>query len=220
MCHREGVSLQQGMNFQLGDGYSVILMSVRPNSPYMDEVSEDGTTLIYEGHDVPRRDPKEDPKAIDQSELTSAGNPTQNGKFHRAAKAYREGKRDPEMVRVYEKIRPGIWSFNGMFELVDSWIEYEGKRNVFKFKLLALDEGFEPSAHSVKEPTPRRRIIPTPVKLEVWKRDAGICAICGAEDELHFDHIIPYSKGGTSLRAENIQLLCARHNIAKRDKIE
>ena len=37
---------------------------------------------------------------------------------------------------------------------------------------------------------------------------------------LHFDHIIPFSKGGSSLVAENIQLLCVRHNIAKRDRIE
>jgi len=31
---------------------------------------------------------------------------------------------------------------------------------------------------------------------------------------------VPYSKGGTSLLADNIQLLCARHNIQKRDRIE
>ena len=66
----------------------------------------------------------------------------------------------------------------------------------------------------------RRRPIPTAVKLEVWRRDSGKCAICGATDELHFDHVVPYSKGGTSLVAENIQLLCARHNIAKRDRIQ
>ena len=53
----------------------------------------------------------------------------------------------------------------------------------------------------------RRRLIPTTIKLEVWKRDQGKCVKCGAEDELHFDQIIPFSRGGTSLRAENIQLL-------------
>lgn len=220
MCLREGVSLQQGMNFQIGDGYSVILMSVRSNAPYRDEVSEDGTTLIYEGHDVPKRDPLGDPKSVDQPQFTSTGNLTQNGKFHQAAKEYQQGKRSPELVRVYEKIRPGIWSYNGSFELIDSWIENDGKRNVFKFKLIALDEDIELSDEDSKTLIQHRRIIPTPIKLEVWKRDAGKCTVCGASDELHFDHIIPYSKGGTSLRAENIQLLCARHNIAKRDKIE
>jgi len=37
----------------------------------------------------------------------------------------------------------------------------------------------------------------------------------GAEDELHFDHIIPHAKGGTSVTAENVRLLCARHNLQK-----
>ena len=64
------------------------------------------------------------------------------------------------------------------------------------------------------------RLIPPQVKLAVWKRDKGKCTKCESTDNLHFDHIIPFSKGGSSLVAENIQLLCARHNIAKRDKIE
>jgi 5-methylcytosine-specific restriction endonuclease McrA len=64
-----------------------------------------------------------------------------------------------------------------------------------------------------------RRIIPTPVKLEVWKRDGGKCVMCGATTGLHFDHDIPYSKGGASITAENVQLLCARHNLEKHDKI-
>ena len=64
------------------------------------------------------------------------------------------------------------------------------------------------------------RMIPTSVKLDVWKRDKGQCTQCGSKDNLHFDHILPYSKGGTSLKAENIQLLCARHNLQKRDKIQ
>ena len=63
------------------------------------------------------------------------------------------------------------------------------------------------------------RLIPTSIKLEVWKRDNGKCIICGSIDNLHFDHIIPYSKGGSSLVAKNIQLLCARHNLQKHDRI-
>ena len=53
MCQKEGASLQKGMNFRLKGRHSVILMSVRENSPYQDEITEDGTVLIYEGHDVP-----------------------------------------------------------------------------------------------------------------------------------------------------------------------
>ena len=105
MCSREGVNLQAGMNFQLGGHYSVILMSVRPNAPYRDELLDDGTTLIYEGHDTPRTNPALDPKAVDQPERTSAGNLTQNGKFHQAAQAAKSGTRPPELVRVYERLQ-------------------------------------------------------------------------------------------------------------------
>ncbi len=221
MCQREGVSLQQGMNYGLGGNYSVILMSVRPNAPYRDEFLDDGTTLIYEGHDVPRRDPSSDPKTIDQPQFTSAGTRTQNGKFYKAALDYKNGSRLPERVRVYEKIKPGIWSYNGVVELVDSWIVIDSVRKVFKFELAVVDEPDDLGGSRIlHDDASRRRIIPTPVKLEVWKRDGGKCVECGATDELHFDHIIPFSRGGTSLTAENIQMLCARHNISKGNKIK
>ncbi len=219
MCQRERVNLQQGMNYRLSSTYSVILMSVRPNAPYRDVVVDDGATLIYEGHDVSRLDQPIDPKAVDQPEFTLRGQLTQNGKFHKAAQDFKKGLRSPEMIRVYEKIRPGIWSYNGVFHLVDSWLEDDGRRKVFKFKLQATEDETSPQGN-FQECSEPRRLIPTHVKLEVWKRDRGKCVICGATDELTFDHIIPYSKGGTSLSPKNIQLLCERHNISKRDKIE
>jgi 5-methylcytosine-specific restriction endonuclease McrA len=53
----------------------------------------------------------------------------------------------------------------------------------------------------------------------VWERDGGKCVRCGSQDNLHFDHILPFSKGGTSMLESNIQLLCARHNLSKGDRI-
>ncbi len=220
MCQREKRSLQRGMNFQTDNGYSIILMSVRPNAPYRDQITEDGSTLIYEGHDILRTIGGPDPKSVNQPEFTSSGSRTENGKFHQAAQNYKKDNDPKVLVKVYEKIRDGIWSYNGFFQLVDSWIENDGKRNVFKFKLVAVQEDTLASPRSRGDDGERRRIIPTPVKLEVWKRDQGKCVVCGATNELHFDHIIPFSKGGTSLKADNVQLLCARHNLAKRDKIE
>jgi len=219
MCHREGVSLQRGMNFGLGGNHSVILMSLRPNAPYEDETQDGGTVLIYEGHDEPRSHRVPDPKQVDQPHHSSSGSLTQNGLFYHAAQEAKSGFRQPERVRVYEKLRQGIWSYNGVFHLVDAWKQVSNGRQVFKFKLVAV-EGEEDLNLPARQDAARRRVIPTQVKLEVWKRDGGRCVICGATDELHFDHVLPYSKGGTSLVAENVQLLCARHNIQKRDRIE
>ena len=219
MCGREGASLQRGMNFGLGGNHSVILMSVRPNAPYNDEVIDDGLRVIYEGHDIPRSAGSPDPKTVDQPEFTPRGTPTQNGQFHRAAQETKAGRRQPERVRIYEKIRQGIWSYNGIFHLADSWEEPSESRTVFKFKLEAV-EGEEDLDRPVPANPIRRRVIPTPVKLEVWQRDGGRCVECGATDELHFDHIVPYSKGGSSLVGDNVQLLCARHNLAKHDQIK
>ncbi len=222
MCLREGTSLQRGMNFRLKGHHSVILMSVRRNSPYRDEVQEDGTVLIYEGHDEPKRKGISDPKALDQPEKLPSGTLTENGKFYKAAQEHKAGRKNPDIVQVYEKIKDGIWTDNGFFHLVDSRIETDGVRNVFKFKLVAVEKVIdETAAEDFSAKTAERsRIIPTSVKLEVWGRDSGKCVMCGATNELHFDHILPYSKGGTSLKAENIQLLCARHNLAKSAKIQ
>lgn len=219
MCQREGVSLQRGMNFRIRGDYSIILMSLRPNAPYQDRLEGDGTILIYEGHDAPRSISIPFPKNIDQPRFTPSGSLTENGKFYLAAQEYKQGLRDPEKVKVYEKIHSGIWSFNGLFHLIDSWNESDGTREVYKYKLALVSDLITENG-SVVSPTERRRLIPTSIKLKVWKRDGGKCVVCGAKDELHFDHIIPFSRGGTSLTADNIQLLCARHNLEKRDKIE
>ena len=58
---------------------------------------------------------------------------TQNGLFLQAASQHRELARRRERVRVYEKMRTGIWTFNGTFRLVDAWREesngrFAGKR--------------------------------------------------------------------------------------------
>lgn len=219
MCKEENVNLQKGMNFHLKGGPGVILMSVRPGAPYADRIEEDGRILIYEGHDVPRRRKTPNPKTIDQQAYNPGGSLTENGKFYKAAQKYKNKESAAELVKTYEKIRAGIWVYNGIFKLIDAWKETSNARKVFKFKLELLEE-----SSKISEPTPRQiehdRLIPSSVKREVWKRDKGKCVICQSKDNLHFDHIIPYSKGGSSLVTKNIQILCARHNLEKRDKIK
>jgi hypothetical protein len=124
----------------------------------------------------------------------------------------------PLASEYMKRSRNGIWSYNGLFNLVDSWTETNGNRRVFKFKLHSIpDETSLPSTERL--PIEQRRVIPSLVKLAVWKRDGGACIQCGSKQNLHFDHILPYSKGGTSVTEENIQLLCMKHNIQKGAKL-
>jgi hypothetical protein len=213
MCRREGAGLRRGMHFGLGGTYSVLLMSIHPRAPYQDRVAADGTTLIYEGHDELKSVAVPYPKDVDQPLCTAYGTPTQNAKFRQAAQACKLGQQSPERVRIYEKWRPGIWLYRGLFHLVDAWQESDGKRQVYKFKLVAVD-GRNDEQLPVLPPRPRRSV-PRAIKIAVWQRDGGKCVMCGGTEKLHFDHIVPVSKGGTSKTADNIQLLCARHNLAK-----
>ena len=91
MCQREGTSLQRGMNFRLRGRHSVILMSTRPNAPYADRIEDNGSALIYEGHDVPQTMQTPYPKQMNQVEFLSSGKLTENGKFTKAAADYKAG---------------------------------------------------------------------------------------------------------------------------------
>lgn len=218
MCQREGVNtLQRGMNFRLHPAHSVVLMSLRRNAPYVDHVADGGTTLTYAGHDTPRRLGGPDPKTLDQPFVLPGGTLTQNGRFFEAAKRALDGE-PSERVHVYEKVADGIWSFNGVFQLVDAWQERQDGRLVFKFRLHLVD-GANDAPAIAPTSISRGRLIPSAVKLEVWRRDRGACVQCGKSDDLHFDHVLPFSKGGTSVAADNVQLLCARHNLEKSAKI-
>ena len=79
-----------------------------------------------------------------------------------------------------------------------------------------------------RDPLPQRQIpepvgerhtrrISQDVKIAVSARDGGRCRQCGSTENLHFDHIIPVSKGGANTVA-NIQLLCGPCNRAKAAK--
>lgn len=57
------------------------------------------------------------------------------------------------------------------------------------------------------------------LKVQVLMRDGNKCRLCGVTitgDNIHFDHIYPWSKGGETV-LENLQVLCETHNIAKGD---
>ena len=211
-----GIHLQKGMNFGIRGSYSIVLMSVEKNAPYADEML-DGGIIKYEGHDA--RVPIEEKKITDQPIANVTGTLTENGKFTQAAENFKEGKREAAKIKVYRKLRKGIWVDMGFYDLIDSFREYDGKRNVFKFLLKPNFEEFDPEVAENVD-LAHNRYIPGEVMQEVYIRDSGKCIECGSEDNLHYDHKIPFSKGGSSKDARNIQLLCARHNLSKGNKFK
>lgn len=58
------------------------------------------------------------------------------------------------------------------------------------------------------------RYVSQTTKKVVYSRDGGICQCCGSYSNLEYDHIIPYSCGGSS-DVSNIQLLCLTCNRSK-----
>lgn len=45
----------------------------------------------------------------------------------------------------------------------------------------------------------------------------SFCAICNSKEKLTIDHIVPIAKGGKNLES-NVQVLCNKCNLLKRDK--
>ncbi|NIP38061.1 MAG: HNH endonuclease [Candidatus Dadabacteria bacterium] len=165
MCDIENVqTLQRGMNYRLNPNYSVILMSQRQNAPYKDKILSDGYSIEYEGHDIPKTQNIVNPKLIDQPRKTKSGKLTQNALFAKAVEEYRSGK-NPEFVRVFEKIFPGIWSEKGFFNLID--YKYEKDDNSrFVFEYIPEETEIDLELDKIKLNTlrPRSRVIPSEIK--------------------------------------------------------
>lgn len=64
------------------------------------------------------------------------------------------------------------------------------------------------------------RAFPKSIRMKVYNRQGGKCAICGMpfpEEEMEADHILPWAKGGRTT-IDNCQMLCRACNRKKSDK--
>lgn len=82
-------------------------------------------------------------------------------------------------------------------------------------ELILVDVSAMPRAKEVKQ---RREAIPRTAQREVWQRDGGRCVECGSKEKLCFDHIVPFSRGGSNT-VRNLQLLCEGCNLSKGNRI-
>jgi 5-methylcytosine-specific restriction endonuclease McrA len=67
----------------------------------------------------------------------------------------------------------------------------------------------------------QRTLMSDSLRYDILQRDNFKCQLCGASMKdgatLHVDHIVPVSKGGKT-EGPNLQTLCDRCNLGKRDK--
>lgn len=134
-----------------------------------------------------------------------------------------------EKFRVKDGEYLGVFMFrNQIFMTTTDYLEESSeeeavlliKKQVYSEdnKLKRLRQEVEVMERVVNQKGFVRTAIPESVKLLVYTRDEGKCVRCGSMENLHFDHIIPVSKGGGNSES-NIQLLCDYCNLQKSDKI-
>ncbi len=103
------------------------------------------------------------------------------------------------------------WGKKVYLEFCRECKEYKPKEDVQEHKMYIHEE-------DIQKQEKRSRRISQRVKNEVWRRDQGRCVKCESRLNLEYDHIIPFSKGGSNT-ARNIELLCEKCNRKKYNNI-
>lgn len=128
---------------------------------------------------------------------------------------------------LYDEIKPPLskyWAkpyeknFGTWRKALEAFVKYINSNNeqVQKIEKNAQVENKSDTVEIVSKHKTKRNISER-LKVQVLMRDGNKCKLCGitvAGENIHFDHIKPWSKGGETV-LENIQVLCATHNLAK-----
>lgn len=183
---REGITMQKGMNFRdSGPLLSVLLVLSRKNG-FHDVWQSDSRVYIYQGHDSVT---VEEGALRDQVLMYEGGRLSDNGKFYKAAEAYKNGlRKEPLQTQLYEKLDFGVWYDKGIFNLVDAACEQEDGRREYNFSLVPCGK------------TDDERMMAAAAKTESWRASGGRCGVCSSEEDLYF---VPTPVG--------LQLLCGIH---------
>ena len=112
------------------------------------------------------------------------------------------GSSNMNREKKYYIVGPGK-KYNNLLEIP--------KRDAFRIVILRDEQDIETHEYHL-------RTIPAAVKSYVWHRDGQRCVYCGSNENLEYDHIIPFSWGGSN-SPENVQLLCRTCNRRKSDNL-
>ncbi len=133
------------------------------------------------------------------------------------------GRRDMVKPLSQYSQRPYINRYRSWRKALEAFVEYinsDSKNFTESEELIPDTSGSEREEVTYKHKT--KRDISDRLKVRVLIRDGNKCRLCGVTvtgDNIHFDHIKPWSKGGETV-IENLQVLCAKHNLAKGDFYE
>ena len=118
-----------------------------------------------------------------------------------------------EIIKPLSRYSVGTYEkrFGSFYNALDEFVGYVNQEadNI----TLTVKEDVNTHNHKTKR-NPSDRL-----KVQVLMRDGNRCRLCGIEcndglHNIHFDHIIPWSKGGET-ELDNLQVLCSDCNLAK-----
>jgi hypothetical protein len=129
---------------------------------------------------------------------------------------------------IYRKMRRPLSKYNAApyrdkygtrRKALEAFVEYMNKE---PDETPIMEEAETTNVESIKEKEivfkhKTKRTPSSTLNEKVLMRDGNKCRLCGITltgENIHFDHMKPLSKGGETT-LENLQILCAEHNLAK-----
>lgn len=146
--------------------------------------------------------------------------------FHNIEEVWIKLGRQPkyaEMQKPFSKYSSGTYEhrFGTWRKALQVFVKYINDEEQIQLKdnskIINHSHPEKEEVHIFKHKT--QRSISSRLKVQVLIRDGNKCKLCGITvtgKDIHFDHIKPWSKGGETV-LENLQVLCAEHNLAKGD---